>query len=300
MNGINLANITGLFLGSNEYTQLYYGSTLIWSKGGPTPPPHDYEKDYFTTVAQGSGNIVVTITSTASSTTAVYYISYSTDDGITWTQTSFTNAQTLTITVPVNNNDKVLWKGNKLRYYEASQKIRFNGTTNFSVEGNIMSLTKGDNFYQTSLSQNSQFRELFCDSTYLVDASNFVLPSNTTNSCYQSMFDNCSNLVTAPTILPATTLTNFCYQYMFRDCVKLITSPELPAPILATQCYRQMFDGCVKLNYVKCLATDISASYCLYSWLRSVSSTGTLYKKAGVTYPSGSDGKPSGWTTVNV
>ena len=80
MNGIDLSNISGLFLGSNEYTQLYYGSTLIWSKGGPS---HDYEQDYFTTVAQGSGNIVVTITSTASSATSVFYISYSTDDGIT-------------------------------------------------------------------------------------------------------------------------------------------------------------------------------------------------------------------------
>jgi len=69
---------------------------------------------------------------------------------------------------------------------------------------------------------------------------------------------------------------------------------------LISNCYREMFYGCKKLNYIKCLATNISASYALYNWLKSASSTGTFYKKAGVTYPSDTSGIPTGWTVVEV
>jgi hypothetical protein len=59
-----------------------------------------------------------------------------------------------------------------------------------------------------------------------------------------------------------------------------------------------MFDSCTSLNYIKCLATNISATGCTYNWVSEVSSTGTFIKhpdmndwKINVTY-----GIPSGWT----
>jgi hypothetical protein len=58
-----------------------------------------------------------------------------------------------------------------------------------------------------------------------------------------------------------------------------------------------MFYGCSKLNYIKMLATNISASNCLNSWVSGVSSTGTFVKNVAATWNvTGNNGIPSGWT----
>ena len=62
-----------------------------------------------------------------------------------------------------------------------------------------------------------------------------------------------------------------------------------------------MFDGCTSLNYIKCLATDISASNCTFGWMNGVSSTGTFVKHPNMNdWTTGSSGTPSGWTVVNA
>jgi hypothetical protein len=49
------------------------------------------------------------------------------------------------------------------------------------------------------------------------------------------------------------------------------------------------------------LATDISASNCLNSWVSGVSSTGTFVKNVAATWNvTGKNGIPSGWTIENV
>jgi hypothetical protein len=117
--------------------------------------------------------------------------------------------------------------------------------------------------------------------------------------CYQYMFRDCTSLISVPA-LPATTLASYCYQSMFQGCTSLTSVPALPATTLANYCYQYMFNGCTKLNYVRCLATNISASNALRSWLANVSSTGTFYKKTGVTYSRDESGIPAGWTVVEV
>ena len=124
-----------------------------------------------------------------------------------------------------------------------------------------------------------------------------ALPATTlAESCYQAMFSGCTALTTAS--LPATTLASNCYTDMFYRCTALTTAPVLPATTLATECYYQMFCGSIKLNYVKSLATDITAKNALRDWLEGVSSTGTFVKPAGVKYPISNSGIPSGWTIV--
>ena len=114
--------------------------------------------------------------------------------------------------------------------------------------------------------------------------------------CYYSMFRNCTGLMTAPE-LPATTLESGCYYQMFQGCTSLTTAPELPATALAARCYYNMFQGCTQLNYVKCLATDISADYCTTQWLDGVAPSGTFVKVAGMNdWPQGISGIPEGWT----
>lgn len=127
------------------------------------------------------------------------------------------------------------------------------------------------------------------------------LPATTLNSlCYYRMFYGCTSLIIAPT-LPATTLASDCYNSMFYGCTSLTTAPELPATTLANFCYYRMFYQCTNLNSITCLATDISASNCLSSWVRNVASSGTFTKAASMTgWPAGENGIPDGWTVVNA
>jgi hypothetical protein len=63
-----------------------------------------------------------------------------------------------------------------------------------------------------------------------------------------------------------------------------------------------MFDSCSNLNYIKMLATDISATTCLLDWVYGVSSTGTFVKNPALseeTIGRGISGIPEGWTVVD-
>ena len=60
-----------------------------------------------------------------------------------------------------------------------------------------------------------------------------------------------------------------------------------------------MFYNCSSLNYIKCLATDISANGCLSNWVYDVASTGTFVKNSEATWNfTGNDGIPGGWTVI--
>jgi len=171
-------------------------------------------------------------------------------------------------------------------------------TAGFKVKGNIMSLINSINFGTLTTLENAYtFYGLFTHCTGLTDASELLLPATTlTQSCYGSMFQGCESLTTAPS-LPATTLTEGCYYEMFIGCTNLTTAPELPATTLTDYCYYQMFEGCTNLNYIKCLATDISASNCTYNWVNSVASTGTFVKHSSMaSWTTGTSGIPTGWT----
>ena len=128
-----------------------------------------------------------------------------------------------------------------------------------------------------------------------------TLPATTlAENCYEEMFRNCSSLSNAPA-LPATTLAKSCYESMFDGCVLLERAPDLPAPTLANGCYRHMFKGCSSLNYIKCLATNMSATLCTREWVIGVpSGSDRIFVKAAaanwsvLTEPY--YGIPSDWT----
>ena len=127
-----------------------------------------------------------------------------------------------------------------------------------------------------------------------------VLPANSlVRDCYKYMFAGCTSLTTAPA-LPATTLAQDCYNSMFDSCTSLTTAPELPATILDNGCYSYMFYGCTKLKYIKCLATDISATNCTKNWVDGVAATGTFVKSLNMSgWTTGISGIPEGWTVLN-
>ena len=89
------------------------------------------------------------------------------------------------------------------------------------------------------------------------------------------------NHPTKDIVLPATTLTANCYDGLFADVPNITRTPELPATTLTDWCYSEMFSGCTSLNYVKCLATDISAESCTFQWMNNVAATGTFESVTG-------------------
>ena len=230
--------------------------------------------------------------------------------------------------IEVSDGDKI-----ELKAYGAAPNF-FNGRLNSActVYGNIMSLFYGDDFENKKVfpETDSNCTEIFYGCSGLTDASNLILPATAlTPSCYNGMFWACRNLKYGPKILPATTLTDNCYAHMFSGCYELLEAPELPATILAEMCYFSMFTDCFKLekapvlpattlaercyqymfymigqtprlNYVKCLATDLSANRATFAWIFGVSQTGTFIKTNGTSWPTGANGIPEGWTVVDA
>ena len=158
------------------------------------------------------------------------------------------------------------------------------------------SLTTAPELPVTTLEKNC-YAYMFQGCTGLTSAPE--LPATTlADGCYYEMFEGCTRLTTAP-VLPATTLVTYCYYSMFQGCTSLTTAPELPATTLASWCYYYMFAGCTNLNYIKCLATDISAAYCTDSWVYKVASSGRFVKNSAASWTRGNDGIPTGWTVIN-
>ena len=146
---------------------------------------------------------------------------------------------------------------------------------------------------------DSCYEAMFGGCTSLTQAPE--LPAtNLAYECYFDMFAGCTSLTQAPE-LPATTLADYCYRHMFGNCTSLTQAPELPATTLTDYCYQDMFSYCAKLSYVKCLATDTSATSCTFNWLYGVSYTGTFEcdNKKYFTLDSVS-GIPTGWTITEI
>ena len=165
----------------------------------------------------------------------------------------------------------------------------FEGCTSLTTSPELPATTLANRCYST----------MFMGCTSLTQAPE--LPATTlTEQCYADMFRDCTSLTAAPE-LPATILTENCYYRMFQGCSSLTTAPDLLATTLANQCYSNMFTVCRKLNYIKCLATDISANNYTYNWVNGVSSTGTFVKNPNATsWTTGTNGIPNGWTVQDA
>jgi hypothetical protein len=60
-----------------------------------------------------------------------------------------------------------------------------------------------------------------------------------------------------------------------------------------------MFRNAASINHITCMATSISASGATSVWVSCVSPTGTFVENENVSWPSGINGIPTGWTIVN-
>ena len=196
------------------------------------------------------------------------------------------------------------------------------------IYGNIMSLINDAGDFSTDkvISADLALYALFSDADKLENHpdKDILLPATTlTEYCYNELFGSCSALTKAPklpanelklrcyehmfwectslteaSVMSATTVDDYCCHNMFYGCTSLVKAPELLATTLTQYCYNGMFWGCSKLNYLKCLATDVSADNCLGGWLDGVSATGTLVVASGTTWAVAGTNYPSGWTVT--
>jgi len=200
--------------------------------------------------------------------------------------------------INVVTDDTVQFRGNHPEGYGGRSNSFYLTNCGFNLSGNIMSMLYYDDF---------------------ANEKSLVEPS-----AFEYFFATCSGLTSAANlILPATTLSERCYYNMFGGCQSLTTAPELPAPTLVSRCYSNMFYYCTSLNYIKCLATDISASFCTTSWVSDVPNSGgggssdsssssssgsdvpfaggTFVKAAGMNdWQFGDNGIPQGWTVIDA
>ena len=215
---------------------------------------YPWENEYLTLYVLTSGTIIWL--QTGNNTSGIKTISYSTDNGETWTEITATLEG---VEINVVSGDKVLFKGNNTCYaYNRDNYSSFTGgTATFEARGNMMSLLYEDNFIgQNTLPAAYALSQVFHGSN-IVSAEYLVFPATVlTNDCYRSTFAHCQLLVKSPKILPATKLTVECYFYMFTNCPLMETHPELPAETLINQCYCGIFTGCYNLTTIKCLAKE--------------------------------------------
>ena len=254
---------------------------------------HDYSQDYLTFTVLNSGTIIWKALGSGYARSIDYSI-----DGGPWSSITSTSAG---VSIPVVTGNEVRFRGSNTTY--AGSKNNYSGfeggTATYDISGNIMSLIHGDNFANNStMSGTYNFCSIFKKSN-VVSAEHLILPAMTlTNYCYRAMFSYATNLVVAPA-LPATTLSRGCYYYMFERC-SITEAPELPATTLVQECYFNMFNNCASLNYIKCLATSISAPSSTTNWVVSVAATGTFVKDAGMSsWTVGNNGIPTGWVSVD-
>ena len=264
----------------------------------------DYSKMYFTLESIDNNNgFSVYIYPEDVSSEEYSFISYSLDNGNTWTKlTNQGESQLEVSTGPLSAGQKILFKGvgtttNGAVWFEQDNY----DSGFFNVYGNIMSLLYGDDFKDRTSFAEGTIRNL--SSLFfinIISAKNLILPATTlTSQCYSYSFASNHSLQEAPE-LPATQLAANCYEGMFSECTSLINAPELPATTLVEYCYSVMFSNCTSLSYVKCLATGITAHLCTANWLNNVSETGTFIKAAGVEWPTNSHGIPNGWTVEEI
>lgn len=244
----------------------------------------------------------------------------------------WTAASNNPISIGVAAGDQVQLRGDNQAYClmtEFGEKpTQITATNDIYVYGNVMSLISSIGFATlTTLpvvggsgpyDSDNTFAYLFTTSGEYLDpvinttirnhpTKDIVLPAlNVTRCGYMYMFARCQNLTRAPE-LPATELGWGCYHQMF--CSTAIErAPVLAAATVPHEGYSSMFDQCANLNYVKCLATDISAQGSTGFWLNGVAATGTFVKADGMDdWTVGPQdewgsihGIPAGWTVKNA
>ena len=302
MINFNNNNISEVFYGSDAIVSGFVGSHLIFPTSTPPVPPIE-DNEYLNFKAIENTKLTIRNCNNVD-------IKYSYDK-ITWTQWDYSD-------VNLPSGTTIYLKGYNPNgfsgyYIDSGGTINYNRLMSvydgcdgkFEAHGNILSLIYDDNFIgKYEILGDYCFCNTF-DTTYMVTPPVLVATS-LTNWCYYELFIKNIYLEEAPQ-LPALELKEGCYSHLFYGCLSLEKAPDLFAPELAINCYHQMFDMSwkayahiePKLNYVKMMATDISAYNALTQWLydnQNIEGTLILNKDVDWSSTTSSSQPPSNWT----
>lgn len=228
---------------------------------------HDYSRDFFT--INNEDSVANEILFQSGYNYGFKSVDVSVDGGSTWQTKTASYNGTLLGTLQAGESMLVRHTGSlgETVYH------KFNATANFSVSGNITSLTEGMPKSNSTMPVKA-FYYLFQGAQTLVSAENLKFDGYTNvaeNGCAY-MFFGCNSLTTPPALpwlsvgvssfegmfsgcyslrempeLKATVLAEGCYMNMFYDCTSLAASKNLPAKKAAGKCYEQMYYGCTSL-----------------------------------------------------
>lgn len=194
-------------------------------------------------------------------------------DGVNWTTADLSADFSLEVEAGAN----VYMKGTNTSgfnrtttaYYKMSMDV------NHSIGGNIMSIVDETNYATITSIPPKCFAYLFSDDTHLVNVDDATFGSVTSIGelgC-RNMYSGCTSLTTPSDLSSVTSVgSSGCFQ-MYYGCTSLTTAT---APNISTWDENRF----------------------LY-WLSGVASTGVIRKPAGLEIPTGENGVPSGWTTVD-
>ena len=339
MNGFDLSTVTNIYLGSTPVKEVYMGTKLIWPTGTFDYSSEYFtiesleDNNQIGIVRPYSPSISISTdkrtwtTVTTDSPPPIYFITLNTGEKV-YIKGSNENYYIGDAYGYFTSTGKFNVSGNimSLLYEDnfQNQTTLLSSYTFGNLFHNADKLISAEHLVLPATTLSTRcYSNMFQGCSSLTKAPE--LPATTlTDYCYAYMFQSCSSLTTAPE-LPATTLAPDCYYSMFYDCTSLTIAPELPTIYLAEHCYERMFQGCSSLttapelpatnlqwgcyaymfmscsslNYIKMLATYVSAYNCLAEWVAEVSPSGTFVKDASVTLPTGESGIPDGWTIIN-
>ena len=258
------------YMGTDKVIMICMGEDLIYSAETPTPPTPVYSAMPFTIEMLSAGTLEYSSLNDKK-------IRYSINGGEP-VQKNFTSSDKILTISGLSAGDKIAFTvPNDITGPSINTNYSFftsGCTAPFIAYGNMMSLQQVDFMNATEVLGKGAFQRIFYNIDLIMDASNLILPDVTlTQNCCKQMFSYAHNVVGSPQLLPKT---------------------------LAANCYQNMFPTCSSLSQIKCLATDISATSCVSGWAFDVAQNGTFIKAAGVTWPSGGNGIPTGWTVQEV
>lgn len=190
-----------------------------------------------------SGKVDITFDRVNMQNSNLEVLSYSTNNGITWTDIFIKDlifTQT-SVTYTIQYNHKLMFKGVGTQI----DGVYFtNKQGQVKIYGNILSLV--GNIRNAEVYIRRVFQNL-----YNADVSELVLDATDLgDGCFAHLFDGARFLNTVP-ILPAKNLPKNCYLYMFYSCTSIQNAPELPATVVPAGAYYYMFAGCKNLNFLK-------------------------------------------------
>ena len=290
------SNVKNIIFNGNDVQKLVFNGVEVWSKA--VEIYNNYGAKYLTFEFITSGTLTINRGDTSAMAKTLYYRK----NGGSWTSTTAENYYTQR-TINVSAGDIVecyatgAWAQNN-----TTNNVRFGGTAQFNLYGNIRSITDGIDFYTKAAGIAPYMFKVFSESK-VVDASNCIIDYTTVSSnYYRGMFSGCYYLSKAPVVFGESD-GNYSHAEMFYGCINLVEGPKLFSKTLKSYAYDSMFYNCSKLNYVEAYFTTTPGTNYTSNWMYGVQTTsGTFVKNSAATWNvTGVNGIPTNWTkTTNT